>query len=117
MRTLFNQSGTAIAYFDDNFDIYSIDGKPLGYLIDAKVCTYTGKHIGWYIDGWIRDNKGYCVFFDQTSTGGPSKPTKLLMPTLKSKQSIPNKLKLSIIFSQPTKRCAWSYSSNLDFFK
>jgi len=116
MRTLFNQSGKPIAYFDIKFDIYSIDGIPLAYLENAKVYTYSGKHIGWYIDGWIRDNKGYCVFFDESSTGGPVKPVTQAIPTLGVLRTKPIKGTKQIPFARPVKRCAWSYSSNLDYF-
>lgn len=116
MRVLINQEGNAVALLDDNFNICNIKGKLIGYIYSSKVYLINNKQVGWYIDGWIRDNKGYCVFFDQTSTGGPTKPKINNMNINIKLRNYPPIKNDFISINRPTKRCAWSRYSNANFF-
>ena len=64
--TLFDSKGEAIAYIDtsDELTIYLWDGDPVAYLYDYDhIYGFNGKHLGWFIDGIVWDNKGNVVGF------------------------------------------------------
>lgn len=77
MEILFyNESGVSAAYTEDGTHIYLFSGEPVAYIDGNSIFSFSGKHLGWYIQGWIRDNNGDCVFFTKEATGGPVKPVK-----------------------------------------
>ena len=41
--------------------------------------SFSGKHLGWYEDGWIYDNEGLCVVCTKHAKGGPVKLSKKLL--------------------------------------
>jgi hypothetical protein len=66
--SLFNSKGEAIAYIDtedDDLTIYLWSGKPVAYLYknsgDFHVYGFNGTHLGWFVDGTMRDHKGNVV--------------------------------------------------------
>jgi len=65
---LFNSDGDATAYIDtedDDLTIYLWGGKPVAYLHkksgEFHVYGFNGNHLGWFIDGIIRDYEGDAV--------------------------------------------------------
>ncbi|SRR5258706_594038 len=64
--TLFNGKGKAIAYIavSDEMTVYLWNGKPVGYLNPDKgakgfhVFGFNGKHLGWFVEGIVRDHDG-----------------------------------------------------------
>jgi hypothetical protein len=63
--SLFNSKGKPVAYIDtddDDLTIYLWDGKPVAYLYKSAgefhVYGFNGKHLGWFIQGIIRDQEG-----------------------------------------------------------
>ena len=64
--TLFNGKGKAAAYIavDDEMTIYLWGGKPVAYLEPDKrgggfhIYGFNGKHLGWFVQGVVRDNVG-----------------------------------------------------------
>lgn len=63
--TLFNGSGKPEAYIalSEDMTIYLWGGKPVAYLkedgADAyHVYGFNGKHLGWFVNGVVRDHKG-----------------------------------------------------------
>ena len=63
--SLFNAKGKAVAYIavEDGFTIYLWSGKPVAYLerdtrSDFHVYGFNGKHLGWFVQGVIRDHDG-----------------------------------------------------------
>jgi len=67
--SLYDSQGNAVAYIDtgDENTIYLWGGKPVAYLyaVNGTVHVYgfNGKHLGWYVDGIIRDHSGDAVGF------------------------------------------------------
>lgn len=64
--TLFERNGVPVAYIDYNEDgaIYSFSGKPLAYLsTESDVYSFNGKHLGWFEDGIVWDHHGRQVGF------------------------------------------------------
>lgn len=73
--SLFNSDGEAIAYVDsedDDLTIYLWGGKPVAYLYkeggEFHVYGFNGIHLGWFIDGIIRDHKGNAVGATENAT-------------------------------------------------
>lgn len=67
----YNKTGSPSAYTEDNCHIFHINGETLAYIYEGSVYSYNGKHLGFYKDGWIRDNDGMSLFFNIDSKEGP----------------------------------------------
>lgn len=112
----YNRLGKATAWLSDRDDetIYLFNGKAVAYLYNDSVYSFRGEHLGFYLNGWIYDNNGYCVFFTKDSLGGPVKPVKGVCP-VKGVMSIkPVKSARRVPPVKPVKRLSWIDSS--DFF-
>lgn len=115
--TFYNQHGKPIAYSKDGIHIYLFNGTPVAYFHRESVYGYNGKHLGRFVNGWVRDNNGYCVFFTEEATGsGPVKPVKQIKP-IKSVRSIkPIKSVRQIKPIKPISTSSWSSLSSDSFF-
>lgn len=81
--TLYDRQGRAVAWFDDeqeNPAIYLYSGRPVAWISDESVYAYSGAHLGWFIDGWIRDSHGHAVFFTPNCGAGPVRPVRHACP-------------------------------------
>ncbi|WP_027416221.1 4-fold beta flower protein [Aneurinibacillus terranovensis] len=114
--TFYNKRGEPIAYTQDGEHIYLFNGKPVAYLYQNSVYTYSGKHLGVYENGWIRDNNGQCVFFTSEATGGPMKPMKQMKPMKNLKQLKPLKSLKQIKPARAMNSSQWSELSSGIFF-
>lgn len=62
--SLFDGLGRPTAYVDDELTIYLWSGKPVAYLeADSgaegfHVYGFNGKHLGWLVNGVVRDHEG-----------------------------------------------------------
>ena len=71
--SLFSSEGKPIAYIvtDDEFTIFMWDGTPVAYLYPSNdqfsIYGFNGKHLGWLVDGRIRDHEGNTVGFTKGS--------------------------------------------------
>jgi hypothetical protein len=67
--SLFDQKGNPVAYIatNDEWTIYLWEGKPVAYIIKdgstLHVYGFNGKHLGWYLNGIIRDHDGNVTGF------------------------------------------------------
>lgn len=116
--TFYNSQGKPIAYSENGTDIYLFNGHPVAYLYADAVYSYSGKHLGWFEKGWIRDKKGYCVFFTENSTGsGPVKPVKQIcsVKSVKSIKPIKNSRQSPCV--KAADNLSWSSFSNERFFQ
>lgn len=64
--SLYDSSGTAIAYIAEDLTLYLWSGKPVAYLDQDisggfHIYGFNGKHLGWFVGGVIRDHQGYAV--------------------------------------------------------
>lgn len=64
-RSLFDGKGRASAYIflDDALTIHLWSGEPVAYLTkdsgrEFHVYGFNGKHLGWFVDGIVRDHEG-----------------------------------------------------------
>lgn len=113
----YNASGEPIAYTEDGVHIYLFDGKPVAYIDRDSIYSYSGKHLGWYIDGWIKDNNGDCVFFTEEAKGGPVKPVKGVKPVKSVKQVKPVKSVKEVKPVRPVRSLSWSSVLSDAFFR
>ncbi|MCR5767283.1 MAG: hypothetical protein K6G45_02190 [Lachnospiraceae bacterium] len=114
--TLYDSSGRAVAYCDDGDTIYLFNGIPVAYFFGSRVYGFRGQHLGNISDGWIRDNRGLCVFFTENATGGPLKPIKRLKPIKNVKHVKPVKAVRHVPFLKPADKISWSNLSGERFF-
>ena len=73
--SLFNSDGDPIAYIDsddNDLTIYLWGGNPVAYLHKKSgkfhVYGFNGSHLGWFIDGIIRDHEGDAVGATKNAT-------------------------------------------------
>ena len=64
--SLFSADGTPAAYLAEGSTIYLWKGEPVAYLAPDEdsgfhVYNFNGKHLGWYVNGVVRDHKGTAV--------------------------------------------------------
>jgi hypothetical protein len=65
-----DRTGDAVAYLDDDGEaIYLWDGTPVAFFSGDSIYSYSGKHLGYFTDGWIRGAGAAVVFIDD-ATGG-----------------------------------------------
>jgi hypothetical protein len=113
----YNKSGEPIAYCEDGEYIFSFDGVALAYFAEDSIYNYDGKHLGRFSNGWVRDNDGYCAFFTDNASGGPSKPFKKFIPFKAFKDFKPFKSFKEFKPFRPFDSNSWSSKSNIDYFK
>ena len=115
--TFYDSRGNAVAYLSDDDTIYLYGGKPVAYLHGPLVYAFSGKQLGRFENGWVRDNNGCCVFFNDGKTyGGPVKPVTHVKPvksvarvkSLKSVRQVPRVKSVDSL--------AWSSLSGEGFF-
>ena len=115
--TFYDYHGTPIAYTEDNETIYLFTGEPVAYFYENAVYSFSGVHLGWFEDGWIRDLSGECVFFTENATGGPIKPLEQLKPLKGLKQLKPLCSLRQLKHLKTFNKLNWSKKSGRAFFQ
>ena len=115
--TFYDANGNPSAYTDDGEHIHLFSGEPVAYLSGDSVYSFSGKHLGRFEDGWVRDNGGASVFFTDNARGGVLKPLKALKPLKGLKQLRPLKGLKELKPLSPLKTLSWSQLSGRHFFK
>lgn len=106
--SLFDAKGRVVAYMSDDLTIYLWGGKPVAYLdrdssAGFHVYGFSGKHLGWFVRGIVRDHDGNGVCGIE-GTGGltelePLKGLKELKPLKGLKELPPLRPLLSLQWS------------------
>lgn len=118
MDTVFyDAGGHPIAYTEDIQTIYLFTGEPVAYFDEESVYTFSGRHLGRFSDGWLRDNYGDCVFFTDEAHGNPTHPAKQNPPTKELKHVIPVRQPKERRALTPIKAATWSRLSGRQFFE
>jgi len=115
--TFYDKNGTPVAYTNDGTHLFSFDGEPLAYFSGNNVYSFSGQHLGWFLDGWLRDHIGDAALFSQEAKGGPLKPLKELKPLKGIKAIKPIKGVKAIPPIKPIRGLNWSKLSGLEFFE
>jgi hypothetical protein len=109
-------SGAPIAYTNDGIHIYRFNGEPVAYFYGPSVYGFSGRHLGWFENGLIRDRRGNTIFFAQGGTGGPMKPITQIAPIKRIRQIKPIKRTRAMRPMRPMKTLSWSQLSADTFF-
>jgi glutaredoxin len=113
----YDKNGKPTAYTEDGIHIYLFSGEAVGYLDGDSVFSYLGVHLGWFEDNWIRDHSGNCVFFtDETTGGGPVRPTRGVKPLKSVKSEKPTKGIRQVKPVKAGKSLFWSRLTAKSFF-
>jgi hypothetical protein len=109
--SLFDGAGKAAAYIvaDEDLTIYLWTGEPVAYLVEDRdrafhVYGFNGDHLGWFVDGIVRDHEGdaACALKDaiQRPQLEPLKSLKSLRPLKSLKELAPLRPLFSSQWSQ-----------------
>ncbi len=114
----YDRNGKPTAYTEDGIHIFLFNGKPVAYLDGDSLFSFSGVHLGWFEDHWVRDHTGNCVFFtDDTSGGGPVRPSPGTRPLKSVKRQLPQKGVRQVTPSKPGRALFWSTLSGPTFFQ
>jgi hypothetical protein len=104
----YDQNGAPVAYSEDQLHIFLYNGKPVAYFDENSIYSFSGKHLGWYKDGWILDHDGNAAFFTDHAQGVPLKPLKDLIPLKENKDLMPVKALKELKPLKPLKTLNWT---------
>ncbi|MBD5458707.1 MAG: hypothetical protein HDR27_09085 [Lachnospiraceae bacterium] len=114
----YDSRGNPIAYTQDGEYIYLSNGNPAAYISGNKVYGLNGHHLGWFENGWIRDKRGYCVFYaDNVHSVRAVKPAKHVLPVKSVRHVLPVKSVKQVSLSNEVNNSSWSNLSNESFFR
>jgi hypothetical protein len=69
--------GDAVAYKAADDDVVFLwSGTAIAIIDEESVLAFNGRRLGWFVDGWIRDHKGACVYFTDGAMGGMARPAR-----------------------------------------
>ena len=91
INIFYNKTGSPIVYTEDECHIFLFTGKTIAYIYHDSIYDYNGNHLGFYMDGWIRDQDGFCVLFTKNAIGGPNRAMKDIGSVISTKKEIPIK--------------------------
>ena len=86
--------GQVVALKDDDDDVVFLwSGRPIAIVDDESVSVYgfDGRHLGWFVEGWIRDHDGACVYYTDHATGGPVRPARRTRPKRGARKARPRR--------------------------
>jgi len=112
----YDRSGQPLAYSSDGKHIYTLEGTPVAHVDRGSIYAYSGEHLGWFSDGWIRDHGGACVLFTKDARGGPAKPVKAVKRVKRVKSVKPVKSVKQVRPVKPVRSSTWSDLSGPQFF-
>jgi hypothetical protein len=107
----YDHTGRPVAYTDDGENIYLWGGRPVAFLSDDRVYSFSGRFVGWFWDGWIRDRYGDCVLFTSEATGGPAKPALQSRPARDAQQARRERGTQQAPPARPAPSANWSKST------
>jgi hypothetical protein len=114
----YNRKGIAMAYVDDDGEsIYLHNGTPVASLSGESVYSFEGKHLGWFVNGWIRDNSGGYVFFTDKAENGPVRPLARIDFPREPKKPKPAPCKKEKVSTKVSHETSWSSLDWEDFFR
>ncbi len=115
--TLYDKNGKPVAYLTEKMEIYAFSGEILAFIDDDSVYSFSGSHLGWFIDYWIIDHDGYYFLYTEKSTGGPYKPYRHYTPYKSFKKYRPHVGYKQHKPYKKSRKIAWSSLSLSNFFK
>jgi hypothetical protein len=108
----YDRHGRAIAFSDDDDEaLYLWNGRPIAFLNDGKVYAYSGRFVGWFEHGWLRDRRARCVAFTEDAEGGPAKPARHARPARGVRRARPARGARQAAPARPARSTSWSDST------
>lgn len=114
--TFYDSNGNPVVYCDDGEHVYTFVGEPVAYFDGDSLYSFDGRHLGWFKNGWLRDNSGACVFFTERASGGPIRPMKAMKPMKALRGMKPMKSLKAMRPMRPIDMNDWSKIQALRFF-
>jgi hypothetical protein len=65
---IYNRFGKPIFRLLSDDRLVTFPGKNAGFLVGDNLYNYTGKHVGWFSEGLVRDHYGHVVGFGEKVT-------------------------------------------------
>lgn len=114
---LYDRHGRAVAYFYERW-IYLYSGQPVGYLHEESrsVYAFSGRHLGWFTHGWVRDHHGTAVYFTTAAEGGPARPARQARPARGARGARPARGARQARPARPARQSRWSELAEGDRF-
>ena len=117
MSVFFNSLGKPTAFVGpDGETNYLFSGFPVGYFHENRLFSFSGRQLGWFENGWIRDLNGNYSFFTDASLGGPAKPPTYPLPPFPPLRPIPPKGPMQPLCPFAPCGVSWSRLSGEAFF-
>jgi hypothetical protein len=105
--SLFDGKGRAAAYIvtDQDLTIYLWTGEPVAYLTrdsgrDFHVYGFNGRHLGWFVDGVVRDEEGSVACALRAAMSNPQLEPLKNLKSLKPLKNLKELAPLRPLFSQ-----------------
>ena len=116
--TLYDANGEPFAYVDDENTIYLFSGEAIAYLDGSSVYGFSGKHLGRFEGGWVRDHYGRAVLFTEEARDEPFRPNiHHTLPEKALKSMKPRKHPQEKPSLPVKKSSLWSRMTSLQFFQ
>jgi hypothetical protein len=114
--TFYNKTGQPYCYCQDDEHLYTFGGQPIAYLHDQSVYSFSERHLGWFINGWIYDSSGHPLLFSEHAIGGPGKPGRAGRPGKAGRVGRPGKGGRAGRPGRPGLSGSWSSNTAEAFF-
>lgn len=110
MEALYQQTGAVYAWLDERSGrIIGLRGQNLAFVDGDSVYGWPGQHIGWWVDGHIRDHGGaVAVFTAGAGNLGVIKPVRAIKPIKPVKQIAPVRPVKSVKPVRAIRKLAWA---------
>lgn len=107
---IYNRFGKPIFRLLNNGRIITFPGVSKGFLKGDSLYNYNGKHVGWFVQGLVRDHQGHVVGFGEkvTDSTHPYLPYKQYKPYAGYVQYEPYRPYLPYEPYRPYKSYSWS---------
>ncbi|WP_371257945.1 4-fold beta flower protein [Pseudomonas sp. URMO17WK12:I4] len=114
--TFYNRNGQPCCYCQDGEHLYTFGGQPIAYIHEESIYSFPGRHLGWFVNGWIYDSSGHPLLFSEQATGGPGKPGRAGRPGKAGRAGRPGKGGRAGRPGRPGLSASWSSLTAEAFF-
>jgi hypothetical protein len=104
----YDRCGHPFAYSDDAETLFTFSGKPIAHITSSSVYLFSGKHVGFFEAGHVRDHSGFVLLFTNGARGGPMKPLRAMRPLKSARAARPMKSIREMPAVKPVWSTGWS---------
>lgn len=113
----FDRNGNATCYSPDGEHIYLWSGEPVGYFVEDKVYSFSGRLLGWIANGWLYDRSNQPALFSTDASGGPMRPVRKVKPVKSVRSVRPVQSVRQIPHMKSMRGMGWSNCANALYFR